>query len=135
MQRHDTSLEPQSDLPAKHKFFLVAQELQYLIDPEPPEFGCVRRQPRTMRSISISVQPLDDDFQPDGDLFWVVSRDINIKGLALICHDEINHGFVRIGLLNQAVTVIGNVRHNTSIGHRYPLFLVGIEFLNELEIC
>ena len=133
MRREHVSPHLQSRPLAKHRFFLVAQELQQLIDPEPPEFLSVRRHPRTERSISISVQPLNDDFQPDGDLFWVVSRDISIKGIGLICHEPVAHGYVRIGLMNEAVTVIGKVRHNTSIGHHYPQFLVGIEFLNEID--
>lgn len=134
MRRFDTSLQPRSPLPLKHSFFLVAQELQGMIEPDPPEFRTVRQRQRRPRSISISVQPLDDDFQPDGDQFWVVSRDISTKGLGLICHEAIAHGFVRIGLMNEAVTVIGNVRHSTSIGHQYPLFLVGVEFVNEIDL-
>jgi hypothetical protein len=133
--RHDeTSFPPDSAPPALRQFFLMAQQLQSLIEPDPHEHLAVRRQPRRLRSISISVQPLDDDFQPDGDRFWVVSRDISIKGLGLICHDPIAHGYVRVGLMNELATTIGNVRHNTSIGHEYPLFLVGIEFVNEIEL-
>jgi len=36
--------------------------------------------------------------------------------------------------MNESVSVIGNVQHNTSIGHHYPLFLVGIEFVNEIAM-
>lgn len=132
--RRFASLERGSVFPEKHKFFLVAQELQGMVDTEPSEFPSVRRHPRRLRSISISVQPLNDDFQPDGDLFWVVSRDISTRGLGLICPDAIGHGYVRVGLMNESVSVIGNVQHNTSIGHHYPLFLVGIEFVNEIAM-
>lgn len=134
MRRFDSSLQSDASLPSKHRFFLAAQELQNLIEPDPPEMSPVRQHQRRMRSISISIQPLNDDFQPDGDVFWVVSRDISPRGLGLICHDAIGHGYIRIGLLNDSVTVIGNVRHNTSIGHDYPLFLVGVEFLNEISL-
>lgn len=116
-----------------HDFYAVAVELQRLIDPTPPEFSCRRRHQRTPRSISISVQPLDEDFQPVGEACWLVSRDISPGGIGLISYDPLESEYVRLGLLNEKVSVIGRVRHNTSIGHKYPLYLVGIEFANEIE--
>ncbi len=118
----------------KLNFFLVAQQLRDMVDLEPYEFQTRRGNPRTTRSLSVSLQPLDDDFQPCGNMFWVVSRDISPKGMGLICHDRLNCQYVRSGLMNEHVTVISRVCHNTSIGEKYPLFLVGIEFLNQLEM-
>lgn len=108
---------------------MVAQELRDMVDFEPPEFRNGRSQLRSVRSISISIQPLDEDFQPSGDMFWVVSRDISPIGMGLICHEPLTSPYVRVGLLNEHVTIISEVRHNTSIGETYPLFLVGVEFL------
>lgn len=133
MSRFDNSLQPNSELPPENDFFRVVQEIQGSAVPEQSEFSSVRQHPRTTRSISVSVQPLNDDFQADGDHFWVVSRDISNKGLGLICHEPISHGYVRIGLMNDLASVIGSVRHITSIGNEYPLFLVGIEFVNDIE--
>ena len=118
----------------KHEFFLVAQELRDLVDFEPPEFRGHRRSCREVRSISISIQPLNEDFQPTCDPFWVVSRDISTQGIGVISHDPIGHDYVRIGLMNEHVTAIGKVRHNTSIGEKYPLFLVGIEYLHPADL-
>lgn len=117
-----------------HDFYAVAVELQQLIDPTPPEFQCRRRHRRTPRSISVSVQPLDDDFDVNGDRFWLVSRDISPGGIGLISYDPIEADYVRLGLLNEKVSIIGRVRHNTSIGDKYPLFLIGIEFMSDIEV-
>ena len=115
------------------EFFLVAQELQNLLDPKPSSFDSRRKHQRIPRSISVSVQPLDEDFQAVGRPFWVVSRDISIRGIGLISYEPIRHDYVRVALLNENVAVFGRVRHNTSIGHKCPLYLVGVEFLNDLN--
>ena len=125
---HSRNRTPQTD------FFLVAQRLRTMVDVEPSEYKSRRKHPRESRSISLSVQPLDEDFQKDGDLFWVVSRDISLKGVGLICPEPIDHQFIRVGLLEENVSVIGRVCHNTSIGSEYPLYLVGVEFIRETEI-
>lgn len=119
--------------PAAQAFFEVAKELQNLIDPEFSLLDCQRNRDRTPRSISISVQPLNEHFHEQGEPFWLVSRDISVAGLGLVSYEAIKCEFVRIGLLNESVNVIGRVRHNTSIGNKYPLYLVGVEFLNEIE--
>lgn len=113
------------------EFLLVAQALQNLGHSSASPFEQKRHHKRTPRTLSISVQPLDDDFQPDGEPFWLVTRDISLKGIGMISSDPIEHQFVRIGLMDESTTVIGQVRHNSSIGHKHPLYLVGIEFLNK----
>ena len=105
-----------------------------MVECEPPEFRNRRNHPRTSRSISVSIQPLDADFQPIGNLFWVVSRDISPKGMGLICHEPFGCEYVRTGLLSEQVTVISRVCHTTSIGETYPLYLVGIEFLHDRDM-
>lgn len=133
-QRNAIPSQSRTPQTGKHEFFVVAQELRNMVDFEPPEFRGRRSCPRELRSISISIQPLDADFQPLGTAFWVVSRDISTKGLGVVTHDAIEHEYVRVGLLNEHVTAIGRVRHNTSIGEKYPLFLVGIEYLHPQNI-
>ncbi len=94
----------------------------------PQELGR-RRHLRSVRSISLRIQPLDHHFHPQGPPIWVISRDFSWTGLGFISAEPIPHDFLKIGLLEQDVTVIGQVRHCTSIGDHYPLFLVGVEFL------
>ena len=88
-----------------------------------------RRHRRRYRSISLKIQPLNHDFHNDGEPFWVISRDISRSGLGFINSEPIQHDYLRIGLLDHEITVIGQVRHSTSIGDHYPLYLVGVEFL------
>lgn len=133
MRVYDPALQRQSLDIEKHNFFLVAQQLRNRVDCEAMAVQDARRDKRLTRSISVSVQPLDGDFRPDGDLFWVVSRDISPKGMGLISQEPFGFEYVRTGLLNENVTVISRVRHNSSIGESYPLFLVGIEFMNDRE--
>jgi len=65
----------------EHEFFLTAQQLRLRIEPgkQLTQAGDDNRRghKRVLRSISVSVQPLDDDFQPCESIFWVVSRDIS----------------------------------------------------------
>lgn len=110
------------------QFLLVARALQNLGDNSRKQHQ-ERRHERIPRSLSVSVQPLNDDFQPDGELFWLVSRDISLAGMGLISLDPVFHRHVRLGLLEENVSVIAEVRHNSSIGTHHPLYLVGVEFI------
>lgn len=90
-----------------------------------------RKHKRQPRSISLSIQPLDLDFCPDGEAFWAVSRDVGNGGLGFINSEPIQHEYVRIGLFEEEATMIARVCHSTSIGVKYPLYLVGVQFLDE----
>lgn len=133
MNQEHPDFSPQLPRNASHDFFTVAQSLQHQVDSVPSVYAKRRKHQRVPRSISVSLTPLDDDFKPIGTPLWVVSRDISQNGIGLISYDPILHEHVRIGLLNQNVSVLGSIRHNTFIGHKYPLYLVGIEFLSETE--
>ena len=119
-------------------FFLMAQQIRVRFEPkrltsDDGDVNCFRRKhQRTFRSISVSVQPLDDDFQPCGSVFWVISRDVSLHGMGLISHEPFAHRYVRLGLMEQSVSTIAEVRHNTAIGGKYPLFLVGVNFEGRL---
>lgn len=133
MNQEHPDFSPQISPNASHKFFTVAQSLQNLIDSVPSKFATRRKHQRVPRSISVSLQPLDDDFKVVGDQLWVVSRDISPNGIGILSYDPIRHEHVKVGLLNESVSALGTIRHNTFIGHKYPLYLVGIEFLSETE--
>lgn len=90
-----------------------------------------RKHRREPRSISLQIQPLDLDFCPDGEAFWAVSRDVSNGGLGFINSEPISHEYVRIGLFEEKATMIARICHSTSIGVKYPLYLVGVQFLDE----
>ncbi len=49
----------------------------------------------------------------------------------MVYDDPIVHDYVRVMLMEQDVSVIAKVRHSSSIGTQFPLYLIGIEFLDE----
>jgi hypothetical protein len=86
---------------------------------------------RVPKRLSLNIQPLTDDFGPDGEPFLAISSDMSKRGMGFISDDPMAHDFVRITLLDEDVSVIAQVRHSTSIGTLYPLYLIGVEFLDE----
>ena len=92
---------------------------------------CKRQFRRHSARLTLLIQPLTEDFQPDGESFNAVSSDLSLKGMAFVNPEEITHEFVRVTFDNLNVSVICKVQHNSSIGIDYPLFLVGVEFLDE----
>ena len=97
-----------------------------------PENGIENREsPRWPFSVELRIQPLDLDYRPDGDPFWVTSRDISDWGAGVICVEPISHDFVRIELPEYDIQTIARVCHNTSIGEQYPLYLIGLQFVDD----
>lgn len=92
---------------------------------------CRRQYCRHSIRVTLTIQPLTEDFLPDGEGFSAISNDVSLKGMAFVSHDAIEHDFVRVSFPQFEISVIAKVRHNTSIGIDYPLFLVGAEFLDE----
>ena len=90
-----------------------------------------RENHRVPKRLSLSIQPLTDDFGPDGEPFLAISSDLSKRGMGFISDDPMVHDFVRITILERDVSVIAQIRHSTSIGTLYPLFLIGVEFLDE----
>jgi hypothetical protein len=90
-----------------------------------------RSEQREPRSLSLEIQPLDDDFQPTGNPFWSVSRDVSVHGLGFLMPDQVEHRYLRISLFDNQSSVIAEVRHCSSIGSEYPLYLVGVLFLDD----
>ncbi len=126
MRRLTNTLTKHQSKPKDHSFFRLIQELTTGDQPHDSR----RRHRREPKSISLRIQPLDLDYRPDGEPFWAVSRDISHKGLGFVNPEPVVHEFVRIGLFEQEIAVIAKVCHSTSIGVKYPLFLVGVQFLD-----
>ena len=110
-----------------HDFYSVLSEMQRSSNPVDERRGD-RRVPR---SISLQVQPLDMDFQPEGESFCAITRDISKRGLGFINAEAVDHEYLRIYMpLQTESSVIARVCYNLSIGVTYPLYLVGVEFIS-----
>ena len=92
---------------------------------------CRRQFRRHSSRLSLVIQPLTDDFQPDGESFRAVSSDLSLKGMAFVNPEDLKHEFVKATFESFSLSVICKVQHNSSIGNDYPLYLVGVEFLDE----
>jgi len=91
-----------------------------------------RASSRYPKRLSLMLQPLDEDFLPDGGSFFAISSDVSKRGLGLILDDPMATNLhLRITLESEGASVVGVVRHSTSIGIEYPLYLIGVEFLDE----
>jgi hypothetical protein len=92
---------------------------------------CRRQFRRHSLRLSLEVQPLTEDFLPDGESFNAVSSDISLKGMAFVNPRDLKNEYVKVTFDHFGISVICSVQHNSSIGIDYPLFLVGVEFLDE----
>jgi hypothetical protein len=93
--------------------------------------SCRRSFTRHAMRAPLVIQPLSADFLPDGERFESISNDISLKGMSFINPEPLQHEFVRITFAQFELSAIATVRHNSSIGIDHPLFLVGVEFLDE----
>ena len=85
---------------------------------------------RQPHSLSLMIQPLDLDFQPVGDSFRALSRDISTSGVGFLNLEAIPHEFVRVSLVDFNASLVARVRHCSSLGKAHPLWLVGLEFVD-----
>ncbi len=84
---------------------------------------------RQPHSLSLLIQPLDLDFQPIGDPFRVLSRDVSPTGVGFLNLEAVQYEFVRISLVDFNACLVARVRHCSRIGKDHPLYLVGVEFV------
>lgn len=85
---------------------------------------------RQPHSLLLLIQPLDLDFQPVGDPFRALSRDISLTGAGFLNLESVKYEFVRVSLLDFNASLVARVRHCSSIGKDHPLYLVGLEFID-----
>ncbi len=62
-------------------------------------------------SITLLIQPLDLDFQPIGDPFRALSRDLSMNGVGFLNLETVNYEFVRISMVDFNATLVARVRH------------------------
>ncbi|MEM8736126.1 MAG: hypothetical protein AAGG44_17990, partial [Planctomycetota bacterium] len=95
-------MRPQRDTQMPNVFGLI---LEQLADQE-------RRTSRRMPwRASIRVQPLDEDFRPDGEPFYAITSDLSRLGMGFIFPDAIQHSHLRITVSDDEVSAIVRVVH------------------------
>jgi hypothetical protein len=89
-----------------------------------------RSEARLHLAVPVLVRPLDDDFNPVGEYFSAVTRDISPSGVGLIAEQPISyrHVVLRMHLANEEVTVIAEVKWHKPMG---PFEGIGCRFVRK----
>ncbi len=124
-------------------------DLSATIDPPPKDLvAFVERQVRTigkckgddrrsegrfLMAVPALVQPLTEDFEPIGEPFSVVTRDISQKGVGLVYSMRVDHRLLalRLTLADEEVNVAVRVRWCQELG---PYYYVGGAFVAKLPL-
>jgi hypothetical protein len=123
MSHHPSHTDPSSTTDPVTNFYTLVRDLS-----EPRHER--RTEERIPISVALSIQPLDLDFQPDGEPFFALTRDFSQGGMGFINSEPFDHKYLRLGIPgHDASTIIGHVCYNLSIGVDQPLYLVGIQFV------
>ena len=91
-----------------------------------------RAVPRDLLVVPVTVLPINAKFQPIGEPFTAVTRDISPKGAGLVCIDPIidEQLVLRIHLANEVVNVVFKLRWCEAMG---PFYYAGVQFVTKLE--
>ena len=109
--------------------------LQYLLKGAPVLEDAERRDnPRYPSSVTLRVQPLNADLQPDGEQFRVMTRDVNVDGFGFVHAEPIKQKFLKVLMSDQSRTeLLVEVRHSTALGELGLLFLTGVKLRQDLD--
>ena len=90
-----------------------------------------RSETRHLLVVPVLVQPLDEDSNPAGESFFVVTRDISAQGVGLIAAQPILHRLValRIHFDHEEVAVVAEVEWSIPMG---PFEAAGCRFVRKL---
>ena len=126
-------VSPMSKKPALAAFcrFDLNSDFQNLLDAlsEKPKFVERRCGTRIAKKLVLSVQPLDDSFQPIGEPFSATTRDFSSGGIGFSHHDLFPTRYVRVSPIAGSHSIaIAEVRYH----HPCPDaggYLIGVKFL------
>ena len=109
----------------------AAPFLQHLLDQAARCTGAERREDqRHPLSVTLRVQPLDDDLQPLGKEFRVITRDVSTGGVGFVHTSPIEQRFLRLVMADESHDeLIVEVRHCTRVGELGLLYLIGVQLL------
>lgn len=89
-----------------------------------------RSEVRETVSIPVEARRLDEEFNPVGDEFHMVTRDVSCNGVGLFHLESLEPGPIELTLTSpvsdRALRIVANVEHCTAIG---KYFMVGCRFL------
>ena len=83
-----------------------------------------RAQPRRLISIPIVVQPLDANFQPVGDVFHAMTKDISRGGVGISHNGRVAAKYLQIEVATrdgEKMTLMSKVEHCTPDGQLYHI--------------
>ena len=111
---------------SEKEIFLAVSRLIDLVPDDPP--GDRRLGDRTQVTVSVEIQPLDDDFEPLGEIVQGVTSNLSSMGIGLIADEEIKTRYVQVKLFaagSQPIFVV-DIRHAETCG---PFHIIGGEFV------
>ena len=109
----------------RHPPEAVVSFVRRVIDGHCPRVEFERRaQPREPITIPVLVQPLDAQFQPAGDVFGAVTKDISTGGIGVLHSEPITARYLQITLAAQdgeEMSLLAQVKHCTTVGQHYHI--------------
>ncbi len=110
--------------------------LQYLLHGAPDLKDAEQRDnPRHPMSVTLLVQPLNADLQPDGEQFHVMTRDVSMGGFGFVHAEPIKQKYLKVLKPDQSrMELLVEVQHCTAIGELGLLYLTGVQLRPDLEL-
>lgn len=101
-------------------------------DSQPHTWSERRIESRNLMVVPVLGRPVDDDYQPVDEPFWLVSRDISSKGIGLVHMDRFEHKLLalQMTIASEEVLVIANIEWQCGTG---PFCSSGATFVAKLE--
>ncbi len=85
-------------------------------------------------SVTLLVQPLNADLQPDGETFRVITRDVSAGGFGFVHAERIKQKYLKILTSDQSRTeLLVEVQHCTALGELGLLYLTGVRLRQDLD--
>ena len=109
---------------------VVVNFVRQLIEEQHRCVGIERRSDeRESISVPVMVQPLDDQYEPQGPPFTALTRNLSGGGIGLLHNEPVSNSYIQVRLRNRAsetLDVVANVRHcSFQDGH----YLIGGRFV------
>ena len=108
----------------RHTPEIVVSFVRRLVDSYCPNDGERRAEPRVALRIPIVMQLLDENFQPIGDTFDAVTKDISTGGIRVLHMAPLNARFFQVDAVSQKgehMSLLAEVKHCTPIGDHHEI--------------